>query len=438
MNTAVILDHFRTHGAPLTLSRTGVVAWDDAEFHRAAHAADPEGYVLTALVPGVHETQRARVLLRTLLASRAELPEETRGILDKATRALLFGLPPADVITVLLAVRRRRANHKHVTRAIAAFVLDHPDAELLIAARRPALRDCLEHALGKNTARACLRQILDGTTDSPELRRNLLRFTANPDRAVERLRQLYAPGTHGVPVLTEPIAPLEPTRDREPIVTVTNRGDIAATLVHLYRGGPATELGPALAGYVAATVRGLPPLHGHIALVLDTSESMRGYGDREWALLSQAEALRLTLAELCPQLTVIEVGAAQTAATDLATGVLDALEAVAAPAHPAPDLVVVVTDGYENQLPGDLARVAATLPSIGVDTPIVLCQALFTGSDDRTLRDPAPALPHTAFWHQDDFAALLPWLFARTPGGADWIRTATHRFLDARPEGAAQ
>ncbi|WP_460718006.1 vWA domain-containing protein [Nocardia heshunensis] len=438
MNTAAILDHFRTHGAPLTLSRAGAVAWDDAEFHRAAHAADPESYLLTALVPGVHETQRARALLQTLLSSRAGLPEPTRAILDKATRALLFGLPPAQVITVLLAVRRHRANHKHVTRATVAFVLDHPDAELLIAARRPALRDCLEHALGKNTARACLRHITDGTTDSFELHRKLLRFTTNPERAVERLRQLYAPGTHGVPVLTEPVAPLETVRVREPVVTVTNRGDIAATLVHLYRGGSPSELASALAGYVDRTVGELPRVRGHLALVLDATDSMRGYGDREWALLSQAEALRLVLARLCEQLTVIEVGAGQTGPTDLATGVLDALEARTPQANSTPDLVVVVTDGYENRLPGDLARVVATLPTIGVHTPIVLCQALFTGSDDRTLRDPAPALPTSAFWHQDDFAALLPWLFARTPGGADWIRTATHRFLDARPEGASR
>ncbi|WP_071343840.1 hypothetical protein [Nocardia seriolae] len=470
MNTAVILDHFRTHGAPLTLSKTGVVAWDDAEFHRAAHAADPERYLLLALVPGVHESQRARALLQTLVSSRAELPESTRVILDKATRALLFGLSPARVITVLLAARRRRANHKHVTRATLAFILDHPDAELLVAARRPALRDCFEHALGKNTARGCLRTITDGDLDLPELRRKLLRFSADPAVAVERVRQLYAPGTYGAPMLTEPIAPLEPVRAREPIVTVTNRGDIAATLVHLYRGGSAYELGSALTAYVTAATRGLPRLPGHVALVLDTSESMRGYGEREWALLSQAEALRLVLAQVCAQLSVIEVGAGQSAPTDLATGVLDALEAVAAKTDPrnagdspessgeqngasarvviggrqttgeetvsaTPDLVIVVTDGYENRLPGDLARVAATLPLIGVHTPIVLCRAMFTGSDDRALRDPAPALPTVGFWHQDDFAALLPWLFARTPAGADWIRSAAHRFLDTLPEG---
>ncbi|MFF2556611.1 hypothetical protein ACFVUS_36775 [Nocardia sp. NPDC058058] len=483
MNTATLLDHLRTHSMPPALSRAGVLTWDDAEFHRAAYDSDPETYLLLALTPGVHEHQRARVLLQTLTATRTGLDQHTRMTLDKATRALLFALAPNQVITVLLTLRRRRLNHKHVTRAILTFVLDHPDAELLIAARRPALRDCFEHALGKATARGCVREIIGG--NGAELRRKLLRFSVNPAVAVERVRQLYAPGTHGVPVLTEPIAPLEPTRQREPIVTVTNRGDIAATLVHAYRGDSSAELRSALAGYVAAAADGLPRLAANVALVLDTSDSMRGYGEREWALLSQAEALRLVLARLCEHLTVIEAGAAQTAPTDLATALLDALAGrpsraphVSTTARPAqtatatrpaemstatrsaemsaaalssetddsvvvapsvrsvgeggPDLVVIVTDGYENRMAGDLARVVATLPRIGVDTPIVLCQTTFTGRDDLSLRDPAPALPRQRCWHQDDFAALLPWMFVRCPAGADWIIAAARAFLDER------
>ncbi|WP_405484422.1 hypothetical protein [Nocardia sp. NBC_00511] len=437
MNTAAILDHFRTHGAPLTLSRAGAVTWDDAEFHRNAHADDPEQYLLLALVPGVHESQRARVLLQMLSSTRTGLGRDAADIRDKATRALLFGLPPAQVVTVLLVLRRRRINHKHATRAILGFVLEHPDAELLIAARRPALRDCFEHALGKNTARDCARRIAEGDLDSAELRRKLLRFLVNPGAAVDRVRQLYAPGTYGVPVLTAPVAPLEIAREREPIVTVTNRGDIAATLVHLYRGGPEFELGPAVAGYIADAVRGLPRLPDHVALVLDTSESMRGYGEREWALLSQAEALRLVLGHVCEHLTVIEVGASQAGPTDLATGLLDALAAPVSDNGLPPGLVVIVTDGYENRLPGDLARVVATLKTLGHRTPILLCHAMFTGSDDRTLRDPAPDLPSAGFWHQDDFAALLPWLFAHSPAGADWIRTAALSFLAQHGTSAA-
>ncbi len=401
------------------------MGWDDAELHRAAYADDPEGYVLLALVPGVNTEQRARILLQALCSSRAGMDTNTRDVLDRAMRALLFGLPPESVVTVLLATRRLRVNHKHTTRAILAFVLEHPDAQWLIAARRPALVDCFEHAVGKATARGCARRIAEGDSDSPDLRRSLLRFTADPEIAVTRVSALYAPGTYGVAAPTDPVAPLEPRRERPQMVTVTNRGDIAATLVHVYRGGADTELHSALAGYVADVTRALPRLDATVALVLDTSESMRGYGDREWALLSQAQALRMVLGEVCERLIVIEIGGEQTGSTDLATGLLDALDT-------APDLVAIVTDGCENRCPGDLARVVATLPRLGISTPIVLCQALFTGSDDRTLRDPAPALAHQGFWHQDDFATLLPWLFARTTSGREWIRTAALRFLAER------
>ncbi|GAA3533876.1 hypothetical protein GCM10022419_011490 [Nonomuraea rosea] len=420
MDTPTLLSHFRTHDTPLVLSRSGDLAWDDVELHRTARLSDPEGYALLALVPGVLPWQRARVLLRTLADAQDGLDDRTRDILAKVTRALMFGLPPAHVVTALLALRRMRANHKHATRAVLAFVLEHPDAGELIEARRAALADCFEHALGKATARACARLITAGDTGGGYLNRHLLRFTARPDVAVERVRALYAPGTYGAVAPQEPPAPLDPVREHVPIVTPTNRGDIAATLVHLYRGGPAAELRPALAGYVAEATRGLPRLPGSVAMVLDTSGSMRGYGEREWAVMSQAGALRLVLAEVCERLTVIETGGPEhdpAHATDLATGLLDALDT-------APDLVVIVTDGYENHLPGDLARVVATLPYTGDATPVVLCQATFTRGDDLTLRDPAPDLPRQAFWHQDDFAGLLPWLFGHCAPGERWIRTA--------------
>jgi hypothetical protein len=426
VDTPTLLTHFRTHDVPLELSRGGEPVWDDAELHRSARLSDPEGYALLALVPGALPWQRARVLLETLAASQDGLGEATRDTLAKVTRVLMFGLPPAYAITALLALRRLRANHKHTTRAIVTFVLEHPDADALIEARRPALIDCLEHALGKATARACARLVSEGGAGSAYLRRSLLRFTADPAAAIVRLRALYGPGTYGAPAPQEPPAPLDPVTEQPPIVTPTNRGDIAATLVHLYRGGPAAELRPALAGYVAQAARGLPRLAANVALVLDTSRSMRGYGEREWAVMSQAMALRLVLSEVCERLTVVETGGtaqAPAGSADLAGALLDAL-------GPGPDLVVVVTDGYENHLPGDLARVAATLPRAGVTTPVVLCLAAFTRGDDLTLRDPAPELPHRPFWHQDDFAALLPWVFAHSGAGAAWIRTAMLTRLD--------
>ncbi|NDU77943.1 VWA domain-containing protein [Actinomadura sp. DSM 109109] len=440
MDTPTLLAHLHDHDTALTLPRGAHLRWDDADLHRAAHTADPEGYALLGLAPGVRPWQRARVLLQVLAASQAGLGDPARTVQARVARVLTLGLPPAHVITVLLALRRLRANHKHTTRTALRFVLEHPAADALIAARRPALRDCFEHALGTATARGCAGRIAGGDTASDYLQRRLLRFLTDPAAAPARVQALYDPAAttpsgNGTPGGTtspdtaagQPVLPLDTPRERPATITATNRGDIAATLVHLYRGGPADDLHTALARHVAAAAAGFPRFTGTVALVLDTSASMRGYGDREWAALSQAAALRMVLTQVCARLEVIQTGGderAPSGATDLATGVLTALET-------RPDLVAVVSGGYENVFPGDLARVAASLPHAGVTTPVVFCHAMFTSSDDLTLRRPAPALPQRGFRHQDDFAELLPWMFAHCDAGAPWLRAALHDRLDA-------
>ncbi|GGQ31462.1 hypothetical protein BKA00_001786 [Actinomadura coerulea] len=434
MDTPTLLAHLHHHDTALTLPRGAHLRWDDADLHRAAHTGDPEGYALLGLAPGVRPWQRARVLLQILAASQAGLDDGARAVQARVARVLTLGLPPAHVITVLLALRRLRANHKHTTRAALRFVLEHPAADALIAARRPALRDCFEHALGTATARGCAGRIAGGDTASEYLQRRLLRFLTDPAAAHDRVRALYDPGhttggnaADGTAAVDRPVLPVDVVRRRPATITATNRGDIAATLVHLYRGGPAEDLHTALGRYVGAAAAAFPRFTGTLALVLDTSASMRGYGDREWAVLSQAAALRMVLAQVCARLEVIETGGDESAprgATDLATGVLDALGT-------EPDLVAVVSDGYENVFPGDLARVITSLPHAGVTTPVVFCHSQFTDSDDLTLRRPAPSLPQRGFWHQDDFAELLPWMFGHCDAGAPWLRAALHDRLDA-------
>ncbi|MGI5422908.1 hypothetical protein [Actinomadura luteofluorescens] len=434
MDTPTLLAHLHHHDTALSLPRGACLRWDDADLHRAAHTGDPEGYALLGLAPGVRPWQRARVLLQILAASQAGLDDRARAVQARVARVLTLGLPPAHVITVLLALRRLRANHKHTTRTALRFVLEHPAADALIAARRPALRDCFEHALGAATARGCAGRIAGGDTASDYLQRRLLRFLTDPAAAPARVQALYdagkaaaAPPGGDPAAVGEPVLPVDPARQRPATITATNRGDIAATLVHLYRGGPSEDLYAALGRYVGAAAAAFPRFTGTVALVLDASASMRGYGDREWAALSQAAALRMVLSQVCARLEVIETGGDERAprgATDLATGVLDALGA-------DPDLVAVVSDGYENVFPGDLAKVVASLPDAGVTTPVVFCHALFTGSDDLTLRRPAPSLPQRGFWHQDDFAELLPWMFGHCEAGAPWLRAALHDRLDA-------
>jgi hypothetical protein len=342
-------------------------------------------------------------------------------------RVLVLGLPATSVATVLLALRHRRANHKHVTRAAVRLLTEHPQAEELLRSHRRVLAAGFEHAVGKATARGCARALRGDDAVGVDLDRSLFRFAPDTATAASRVRALYRPAADGAGPDVGPARPAAPVDldlrgERPATVTATNRGDVAATLVHLYRGGAAADLHAALGRYVEAAAARVPAYPGTLALVLDHSASMRGYGDREWAVLSQAAALRAVLERRCGRLVVVPVGGSADqprGATDLATGVLDAVAC-------GPDLVAVVSDGYENVRPGDLARVVATLPRVGVATPVVFCHSAFGHSDDLALRRPAPGLPERVFWHEEDFAPLVVWLLAQTrTGAADrWLRDA--------------
>jgi len=427
LNTSALLTHIQTHAQPLRLPRAGVLLWDDAEAHAAACQRDPALYALLALAPGAQPWQRARILLQVLRSSWAGLDADTHSVLERVCAALLLGLPPGHVLTVLLALRRMRANHKHVSRAAVSFLLDHPQAEALAQLRRPTLRDCFEHALGKSTARTCARMLLgEREADPAYLQRHLLRFSTAPQTAAERVRALYSPAPAERPAVSAlaPALQLERRSQRPEQVTATNRGDIAATLVHLYRGGPNEQLRRELDIYVELETEGLPRFGGTLALVLDASASMQGYGGRQYALLSQSVALRQVLERCCARLEVLPVGGdgpqpQPQGATDLAGALLDALEL-------RPDLVAIVSDGYENVYPGDLARVVASLPRCGVSTPVLFCHSTFTDRDDLELRRPTAALPQRLFWHQEDFGGLLLWMFAHAePALAEpWVRGA--------------
>jgi hypothetical protein len=370
-----------------------------------------------------------------LAHSRAGLPAEARQTLDRVAAQLLTTLNPNQVLTVFLALRRARCNHKHTRRAVLRYLLNHPRLEALARQRRPALVDGLEHVLGKDVARACARSLAAGEPTSTYVRRHLLRFAGDPERAAQVFLYLYHRGECPAPISQ---ANLEPqtlgevaarTEELPRTITATNRGEIAATMVHIYRGGGNAELQAALDRYTREAVSTLPRFDGTVALVLDASASTRGYGEREYCVISQSEAFRRVLEQCCARLSVFQVGGSgrpprPEGDSDLATALLDALDA-------DPDVVAVVSDGYENQLQGDLGRVVASLPAAGVRTPVVFCHSKFSGKDDLDLRRPAPQLPELEFWHQRDFADVLWLLFAhaRPPRAEAFLRSELHQRL---------
>ncbi|MGC4043915.1 MAG: VWA domain-containing protein [Armatimonas sp.] len=407
---------------PRHRERANDMAWLAAETSR--FLADPVLYLGSGLLEGITDGQRARLVATALCATWIWLDDATRAEAEEALNLLLRLLPEDLALQTFFLARQARASHKHTRRVIVRYLLDHPEAEDLFARRRPAVTDALAHGLGKNVLRACLRLVSTeklSADDAVYLRRNVFRYVANANRAVRLLASLkVATPIEGEVRYTKTSAALrhafawKPARPES--VTAQNRGELTGALTALYRQEPATGLREAFANGLNQLVERAPSYSGSMALVYDASASMAGYGERAGCVASSAMALRLTLERTANDLRLYPVGGDGIAgalpelkgATDLAGAVLDAL-------LDKPDLVLIVTDGYENRFGGDLARVAATLERLGVTVPVALVVPTFSASDDLSRRKPVATWPLLAFWHENELPELLLLAFAQAP-----------------------
>lgn len=407
------LEHLSLQNQPFILRHNGKPPeWDDEILHQQAYNYNLELYALFSIIETITPPQRLRILFQLLKSSRKGFSHNLRLTLESVTNFLLTILHPDKILTVFLALKRVRANHKHTTRAILKYIFEHPQSLDMAICRRPALVDSLEHALGKNVARGCAKIVSFGG-DETYLDRNLMRFVNDKQQVKPILQLLYShePSQTGTEKYREShqnyTKILASQQERPKTVTATNRGDIAATLVHLYRGGKSDQLIEATENYVKEAAAKLPRFNGTLALVFDASASTRSYGSREFCCLAQSVAFKLVLEQCCTNVKVYQVGGTvdilpmPEGYTDIATSLLDALKG-------EPDLVAIISDGYENFYQGDLTKVVATLPQIGIKTPIVFCHSKFTKQDDLELRCGAASnLPQLEFWHQEDFTNLL-------------------------------
>jgi len=355
-----MLSHLCTCAEPLVLHRDGKpVRWQNEALHRAAFASDPELYSLSACVEGIQPWQQARILFLLLTVSRRDLDRTLVAQFERLTLFLLTTLASDLVLTVFLAARRARANHRHTSLSILSYLIHNPDIEALVCARPGAIRDCLEHALGRSQARYFGRHAPRAGVEAPLPA--LLKRAGGEETQIRRLfTALYFGGE------------CEEMHTGVAVPEVTTHGVLVPLLQQFYRVGTSPELVREMEAAIAHRSADLPILPGRIALILDASASMRGSKKQEFAPIALAVSFERVMQAKCPDLRAYNIGGfgwppAPEGPTDFARVLIDALEA-------NPELVVFVTDGYENQNSGDTARILATLRTLGISTPIVCCR----------------------------------------------------------------
>lgn len=428
-----LLRHLRVEAGDFTVPRRPrSPRWADQAFHEALYRWDPGLYGLGALWPGVSTSMREQVAFQLLRGPREHLSKASAELTHRAAALLLSALPAASALKVFLGLRRARVNRRFGRQMARLWILNHPDLEALVVQRRPAVLDILSHAVGHDTLRGALRGVIVGRSFDPRL--------VGGCRQSGRFAGVaaYLLGEGPAPTPLAPAIALGGAREavaaaRPKTVTATNRGPLSAALVNIYQGGETQALGEAVDEAIDGAAARLPHLEGRLGIVLDASLSMQGYGSREWCNFSQAVALSMVLSRVCADRVEVRVGGGKgrffraAGASDLATGLL----AVAAS---SPEVIAVITDGYENIHAGDLAATAKALPQAGVCAPVFVWMSQFTGQDDLTLRQCAPRLETRSFWHQQDFAPLIVELFSSIPGprGRDNLQRALHLNLQRR------
>ncbi|MCF2529407.1 hypothetical protein [Yinghuangia soli] len=150
------------------------------------------------------------------------------------------------------------------------------------------------------------------------------------------------------------------------------RYDAVRLYVYAYERGMSDDVAQALAARARTAAAALDLADRRIALVLDGSASMAGAREQALRPVAATLALRDVLREAAAETAEVWFGARPDAdglvrpagASGPAEALIEALSGL-------PDLVVVVSDGYENAPAGRFAEVLAAARDLGITTPVV-------------------------------------------------------------------
>lgn len=394
------------------------------------------------LAAGVNHFNQAQIVLH-LLASGADTPPDQRAEENALITSALERLPPPRVYRLFEALRDRRVNNRRTRALIRDYLARRPDPAFDAIKYRGRLRAAAAHAhlrlpgeLGPflfegRKQRVYATELFETFRQAHYAREAVYRL---PYTVAEGLAaQLDIPRDVFLEGISARLTALERLRLQEAAGPDRDLGlDLGRaplTRLALYvlglptaeRSARAAELEAALRQSAARAFRRTPYRLGRVAAILDRSYSSGGSAEKRRRPLAVALAASALLEEAAreyrafwtpaleadrPALTVTAHGQ-----TDLASPLLEALRW-------APDLVVIVSDGWENCPPGAVTQLVrafrARIP--GADrTSIVHMNPVFD-ADTLAPKTLGPDLPTVGVRDAEDLLTMLG--FARFAEGA--------------------
>lgn len=427
-----------------------------------------------ALAAGINHFNQGRIVLELLSHSRELTPDDRREE-GQLCRAALNSLPPQRAYRVLLGLRERGVNNRRC-RAIVREFLAQRDLNFDALKYRSKLHGLVRHAhprlpgeLGPFLARGwharrydtpLLEQFrrahfsADAIYDLPFTVAEGLAARHGIDRALF-LRRIEPRLTAGERLRLQSAA----ARARADIDLDLGRAPLTRLALYILglpgeqRLARAPELDAALTNSARRSLGAAPLRLGRVAAVLDRSYSAAGSREKPRRPLAVALGIDRLLAAAADEYLPVWTGPAITGPlpvserlqltargqTDLATPILDALDW-------RPDLLIIVSDGFDNDPPrggGEVCRVFRERLDPQRRTTIVHVNPVFD-APHLGPRPLDPSLPTIGLRDAEDLPTVLA--FARFADGGlsitdleDYLQARAHAFIDrhAGPEPSA-
>ena len=407
-----------------------------------------------ALAAGVNHFNQGRIVLELLSHSR-ELGPDDRREEGQLCRAALNALPPQRAYRVLLGLRQRGVNNRRCRAIVREFLAQRPDLAFDALKYRSKLHGLVRHAhthlpgeLGPFLARGWHARRYD-TPLLEQFRR--AHFSAD---AVYGLPFTVAEGLaarHGIDraLFLRRIEPRLTAGERLRLQSAAGRAEVDLDLdlgrapltrlaLHILglpaaeRLARAAELDAALTASARRCLTAAPLRLGRVAAVLDRSYSAAGSREKPRRPLAVALGIDRLLAQAADEYLPFWTGPAPTdvlqltarGQTDLATPILDALES-------RPDLLIIVSDGFDNDPPrgaGEVCRVFRQRLDPERRTTIVHVNPVFD-APHLGPRPLDPSVPTIGLRDAEDLPTVLA--FARFADGGLSITDLEH-YLQAR------
>ena len=409
-------------------------------------------YTAALMLPGINDYSKQIGVQKLLLNKRDELEILTNAQEKAVIEKIIRSMPVHRMLNLFVMCRDQRINNARTRKIILRTILNSRNLELWSVRYRRKMAIVLEHALGKRMT-GIVRAILSKSERTPQeaniLRHQITKYLKRQDKADRVLECVgFVLGNREgltLPLLKAfvdartdirkgkrlPYEVLEGIRGRffkdqltsakvleltAENLTKTQRMVLQSTAkakgvqvemnpinydavklyIYAYNQGMTDEIRTALNEKARQAAKKLPVNFGHLGILVDGSESMRGNETQALRPIATACATRDMLRAASEYTTIHyaggvadELGLVQVQGdTTLAEGLIELLEK-------GVDAVFIITDGYENAPAGRVAEVIRLARQIGIDTPIFQASPVMAAEAGglRTLSESVMSLP---------------------------------------------